>query len=256
MQRLKMLVHGDAGVVKSWLGASTPGPRLILDAEGGSHFAKARNASGEMERPPAIEWSPLHTEPPTGLTSNDSVFVRVRSMEDIVKALAWLQSGQHEFKSVVLDSLTDIQLTARYDIRDGQKREKDVTDMRSWGILLDQMIEICRDFRDLTDHQTNPLWAVLVLAGSEQVDGQWRPQVQGGLSRRLAGYFDVVGFLQNEVDFSTQTRTRRMHLVQAPSWKAKDRTDDLTQNYGDSVDNPDVRAILSVLNATKESKSE
>ena len=41
--RLKALVHGDSGVGKSWLGASTPGPRLILDVEGGSHFAKAKD---------------------------------------------------------------------------------------------------------------------------------------------------------------------------------------------------------------------
>lgn len=246
--RLKALVHGDAGVGKSWLGASTPGPRLVLDAEGGSHFAKAKIEDGSYARPSAQSWDPQQVAPPTGLGKNDSVFVRVRSMDDVTKALAWLQSGQHEFNSVVLDSLTDIQLTCRYDIRDGQKKEKDVTDMRSWGKLLDQMIELCRDFRDLTDHQTKPLWCVLIISGSEQVDGQWRPQVQGGLSRRLAGYFDVVGFMQNETDFASGQMARRMHIVQSQSWKAKDRTDDLTVTYGASIDSPDIREIMNVIN--------
>ena len=246
--RLKALVHGDSGVGKSWLGASTPGPRLVLDAEGGSHFAKAKGPDGEFRRPTAHEWDPMLNPPPAGLDDDASVFVRVRTMADVTKALEWLQSGQHEFNSVVLDSLTDIQLTARYYIRDGQKKEQDVTDMRSWGILLDTMIELCREFRNLTDHPTHPLWSVLVICGSEQVDGQWRPQVQGGLAKRLAGYFDVVGFLQNEHDYATNSRARRMHIVQTPQWKAKDRTDDLTTTYGEYIDNADIRELMTTIN--------
>ena len=54
--------------------------------------------------------------------------------------------------------------------------------------------------------------------------------------------------MQNEVDFSSGNRARRMHIVQAPSWKAKDRTDDLFLHYGDYIDSPDVRTILTVIN--------
>ena len=245
--RLKALVHGDSGVGKSWLGASTPGPRLILDVEGGSHFAKAKDKEGVNVRPNAIIWDPMTEAPPTGLEPNDSVFVRVREMAEVTYALKLLQSGQHEFNSVVLDSLTDIQLTSRYAIRDDQKNSE-VTDMRSWGMLLDEMIELCRNFRDLTDNPIRPLWTVLVIAGSEQIEGQWSPQVQGGIRNRLGGFFDVVGFLQNEVDYKTGQRVRRMHLAQSQAWKAKDRTDDLIQHYGDHIDNPDVRDMMSVLN--------
>jgi hypothetical protein len=211
----------------------------VLDAEGGSHYAKQVSSDGTQARPPKVDWDPMVDSPPTGLDPNASVFVRVRAMEDVSQALKWLKAGEHEFKSVVLDSLTDIQLTCRYDIRDGQKKEKDVTDMRSWGILLDSMIELCREFRDLTDHPTTPLDCVLIIAGSEMVDGQWRPQVQGGLSRRLAGYFDVVMFLTSEMGMS-QEKVRRGHLTQSISWVAKDRTDDL----GEYMDNPDVRKMM------------
>jgi len=246
--RLKALVHGDSGVGKSWLGASTPGPRLILDVEGGSQFAKAKDKEGENVRPNAISWDPMTQQVPTGLDSNDSVFVRVHKMDELGYAMKVLQSGQHEFNSVVLDSLTDIQLTSRYAIRDEQKNT-DVTDMRSWGQLLDEMIELCRSLRDLTDNPIRPLWTVLVIAGSELTDGQWSPQIQGGIRTRLGGFFDVVGFLQNEVDYKTGSRVRRMHLVQSQSWKAKDRTDELVLHYGDHIDNPDVRDIMAVLNA-------
>ncbi len=250
MFRLKALVHGDAGVGKSWLGASTPGPRLILDAEGGSHFAR-RLEDGALVRPPSVDWDPMLDEPPTDLSDNTSVFVRVRAMSDVEQAYKWLASGQHEFRSVVLDSLTDIQLTCRYMIRDGQAKQRDITDMQSWGKLLDTMIELCRQFRNLTDHPTHPLDCVLVIAGSEISDGQWAPQLQGGIKGRISGFFDVIMFLQNESDTITGDKKRRGHIVQAMSWKAKDRTHALTEHYGDYVDDPDIEEMMEVLNKSE-----
>lgn len=239
--RLKALVHGPAGAGKSWLGASTPGPRLILDAEGGSHFAKQVRSDGTAERPPRLDWDPAIDQPPTGLDPNTSVFVRVRKMEDVAQTLRLLQQGQHEFKSVVLDSLTDLQLTCRYALSGGGG---EVTSIREWGQLLDSMIELCREFRDLTDHPTTPLDCVLIIAGSEQIDGLWQPQVQGGLSRRLAGYFDVVMYLTVETDFATQQKVRRAHTAQNLQWVAKDRTDEL----GEFMDDPDIRKAMWLIN--------
>lgn len=239
--RLKALVHGPSGAGKSWLGASTPGPRLVLDAEGGSHFAKQVSSDGTKERPPHREWDVMIDPPPTELDPNESVFVRIRSMQDLTQTLNQLQRGTHEFRSVVLDSLTDIQLTCRYDMRDSSDS---VTSIRDWGILLDSMIELCREFRDLTDHPVHPLECVLIICGSEQIDGQWRPQVQGGLARRLAGYFDVVMYLTVETDMLSQQSVHRAHVRQSLSWVAKDRTDEL----GDHVDNPDIRKLMWMIN--------
>lgn len=246
--RLKALVHGDSGAGKSWLGASTPGPRLIIDAEGGSRYAKQKQSDGTYARPPAVEWNPMVEAPPKGLDRNASVFVDVSSSTEVEQVYAWLASGDHEFNSVVLDSLTEIQLMWRYEIRDGQKRQKDVTDERSWGILLDSMIELCRKFRDLTRNPVRPLWCVLVIVGSEQIDGQWRPQVQGGLSRRLLGYFDLAMFIQNEVDPINGEKIRRGHIQPSQTWKAKDRLDDLTVHFGSYLDNLDLRDILAFIN--------
>jgi len=246
--RLKALVHGDAGTGKSWLGASCPGPRLVLDAEGGSHFARQSQPDGTTVRPPAVEWNPMKDEPPSDLDPNASVFVRIRSMPELEQAFKWLESGQHPFRSVILDSLTDIQLTCRYKITSGQTQEKDVTDMRSWGKLLDQIIELCRQFRNLTDHPTNPLDAVLFIAGSEFVDGHWQPQLQGGISRRIAGYFDLVMFMQNEMDLKSGNMMRRARIVKGPGWVAKDRTHVLTEKYGEFIDNPTINEVMDVLN--------
>ena len=245
--RLKALVHGESGAGKSWLGAQTPGPRLVLDAEGGSGYARQVNPDGTTQLPPALTWDPMTGAPPSDLDPNASVFVRVTAAEQVEQAYAWLASGQHEFRSVVLDSLTDIQLSVRYMIRDGQSTQKDVTDERSWGILLDQMIELCRKFRDLTDNPARPLDCVLILSGSEVKDGQWVPQVQGGLRGRLAGYFDLVMYLANEQDVNTKQFTRRGHITNGPRWVAKDRTHVLTEQYGDSIDNPTIAAIMAAL---------
>ena len=246
---LKALVHGDAGAGKSWLGADTPGPRLILDAEGGSQFARQVQDDGSTLIPPSRTWDPMTEQPPMDLDPNESVFVRVFSVDQVEQAYAWLASGQHAFNSVVLDSLTDIQLSVRYRIRDGQAKQQEVTDERSWGVLLDQMIELWRKFRDLTDNPARPLTCVLILSGSELKDGQWVPQVQGGLRGRLAGYFDLVMFLSPEQDVITKAVTRKGHIAKSPGWIAKDRAHFLTEAYGPTIENPNIRHIMAAINA-------
>lgn len=243
--RIKAAVHGVSGVGKSWLGASTPGPRLILDAEGGSKFAKQSTPQGNT-RPPAKDWDPRQPLPEID-DPNTSVFVRVRTIDDMNLAYAVLASGNHYFNSVVVDSLTEIQLKLRKAVN--SEMDNEVTSERGWGILLDRAIDLCCSFRDLTDHPTKPLWAVVILAISEQKGGIWVPQVQGGLRDRLAGYFDIVGWYSIGQDPGNGQPQRQLHIQPGVGHVAKDRTDDLTLAYGPFVPNPSISDMLLTLNA-------
>ena len=51
---LTMLIHGDAGTGKSWLGNTVPAPRLILDAEGRSIY---------LPGGPKVTWDPREQAP-------------------------------------------------------------------------------------------------------------------------------------------------------------------------------------------------
>lgn len=95
---LSLVVHGESGVGKSWLGDTAPKPALVLDAEGGSRFTQSRK----------IAWDGVGA-PPVPDGTWDTCVVTTRSFTQVASVYQWLASGQHGFRSVVLDSLTEIQ---------------------------------------------------------------------------------------------------------------------------------------------------
>ena len=99
MRSLSILVHGASKVGKSWMGDSTPAPRLILDAEGGSRFTPSKK----------VVWDPLTEEPPKASEDWDTCIVYVKDYDTVLKAYDWLNQSNHPFKSVVLDSISEIQ---------------------------------------------------------------------------------------------------------------------------------------------------
>ena len=83
----------------SWFGVSGPAPRLVLDSEGGSRFTPGRK----------ITWDPAAYAPPEAPVDDswDTCIVTVHNWSVVERVMAWLQSGQHPFRTVVLDSLTE-----------------------------------------------------------------------------------------------------------------------------------------------------
>ena len=128
-ETLCMLVHGDPGTGKSWLGQSTPTPRLVLDAEGGSR-TPWRAVNGQGVRQKMVTWDPTKEDPPKA-GDWETCHVAVRDFTDVQKAYDWLLTGRHPFKSVVLDSLTEIQKRCKDSISG-----TDTPSEREWGLLL------------------------------------------------------------------------------------------------------------------------
>jgi hypothetical protein len=236
-----MLVHGEEGTGKSWLGQTTPTPRLVLDAEGGSRSPK-RMVDGVVVRQRKITWDPARDEPPADDGTWDTCNVIVRDYHTIEKAYAWLNAGKHPFRSVVLDSLTEIQKRCKDAIAGVETPTE-----RDWGLLLIKMEHLVRGFRDLVFHPSHPLEAVVILALTHEKGGKRRPAIQGALGVSLPGYMDVEGYLFVTVD-EEQKETRKLLIVPRDGFAAKDRTHTLSQHFGPAVINPDVEAMLGVLN--------
>src|SRR5215475_15054648 len=89
------ILFGPQKKGKSFLGDTTPAPRLVLDAEAGSRFTPSRK----------VGWDPVSQAPPQVDGTWDTAIVTVQSFRDVQKAYEWLASGQHPFHSVVLDSI-------------------------------------------------------------------------------------------------------------------------------------------------------
>jgi hypothetical protein len=237
LRRLIAGIHGFSGAGKSRLLDTIPGPRLILDAEGGTEWSKKPIATWDPARP-------LPTEDDKGnpITTDTSIVVMVRSFEVLKQVLSWLQSGNHYFESIGWDSLSEIQQRCKRSIRGATS---DMTE-RLWGKLLDEMVDLVSAYRDLRFHPTKPVNVIFLLLTKN--DGERKvPDVQGALGGKLPQYLDLLAYLWMEP--TEADPLQRMLLIQPfGNIAAKDRTDDLTVRFGYTIPSPNLASMLAVLN--------
>lgn len=231
--RLTILIHGDSGTGKSWLGASAPGPRLHIDAEGRGLYLPG----------PKVWWDPRNPPPELTDWQDITVIVDIRSFADFKNAYAWLEAGKHPFNSVTLDSLPEIQSRCMDNISGtNQPTQQD------FGVLLREIEGLVRKFRDLRTHPIRPLLALIVVSGSHEKNGKQRPMLVGQMSGKAAYHFDVVGYLSVTLDHAG-VEQRNLLIKPIGLYEAKDNTHLLGQHYGHTIINPNVSEMLAVLNA-------
>jgi hypothetical protein len=223
---LSILVHADTKVGKSTFGNTAPAPRLLLDAEAAHRFLPGKK----------VYWDPQRDSPPERGDWETCVVV-VRDYSVMIRVMQWLQSGQHPFESLVIDSISEIQKRLKDQITGGNGE----MDQRKWGEILTHMEALIRQLRDLTEHQTNPLTAVVLTAMTEQRDGKWRPYVQGSLRVTLPYFIDVVAYMfvqQIPSDDPTKpaTEIRRMLTRPHPQFEAGERVQGRLPQYIDGED--------------------
>jgi len=158
-------------------------------------------------------------------------------------AYDWLNSGQHPFRSVVVDSLTELQKRA-IDQTSGIEQPN----QQDWGTVLRVMEDQVRKLRDLLYHPTRPLECVMLIALTHYRDGKFRPFVKGQLELTLPGFIDVVGYLYVQTD-ADGNLARQMLIAPLGDLDAKDRTNALTVHYGPTIQNPDLEQMLQVIDA-------
>lgn len=180
---LTVLVHGPSKSGKSTLAATAPYPRLMFDVEHGHKFLPLN----------VKYWDPKTEEPPVADGTWDTCVVPVLTYADLENAYQYLKLGRHQFKSVIVDSISELQVKL-IDQLTGTEQMK----MQTWGQLLRSMGDLLRGMRDLTMHPTNPLESVVLVAMSKDVDGKYKPYLQGQLATQLPYFWDVVGFLRVE----------------------------------------------------------
>lgn len=225
---LSVLVHGSAKAGKSWFGSTTPAPRLILDAEGGSRFTPGRK----------IIWNPISERPPECDGSWDTCLVYVHDFLTVLKAFEWLNSGQHCFESVTIDSISEVQQRC-VDAIAGTDQMK----TQDWGTLLRTVSSVIRQFRDLTTHPRKPLQAVVMIAMTREYDGKWKPYVQGQLATVLPYYVDLCGYLFVQ-QLEDGTSVRRLLCSPHPQFEAGERVGGA---LNDVVDNPNIVTMLDAV---------
>lgn len=223
-QSMNMLIYGDPGVGKTVLAGSASeieamSPVLFVDVEGGT--MSLRNKYPQVD------------------------VVRVSNWVDMVTVYKELADNPNLYKTVVLDSLTEIQKFSMYNImkdliQGDPDRDPDVPGLREWGKNSEQVRRFVRAFRDLP---VNTIFTALAAVDKDQKTGLTvnRPGLSGKLSAEVAGFLDIVCYMYIRV---VDGDVKRLLLTSSTdSCIAKDRSDSLPP----VLEEPDMQTIHQIV---------
>lgn len=243
---LSLLVHAASKTGKTTLSATSPKPIVHFDAEGGSKFLPGSEALyRQLGRPLVMVTWDTRYPPPVWDGTWDIAVVNVNGWDVVQQGYQWLQSGQHQFQTIVIDSISEIQRRAKANIAG-----LDQMRIQDWGSLLTVMDNVIRGFRDFINDPHNPVRvAVFIAETRENQQGKLIPYMQGQISVSLPYWMDIVGYLYVDQAQSTDPTTgqlitvpvRRLLVAQHPQFEAGERVQGLV---GPVIDQPNVSEIL------------
>lgn len=208
MPYINLLVYGDPGVGKTVLAGSAcaveaMSPVVFIDIEGGTFSLRSLFPQADVLRVPS--WKGMQ-----------SVYNELYDMK-------------HGYKTVVLDSLSEIQKFSMYNImtdvtKKDSDRDPDVPGMREWGKNTEQIRKMVRGFRDLP---LNTFFTALARYDKDEKSGLIKasPALSGKLANEVGGYVDILLYMYRKVIGST---IQRLVLTSGTGKEiAKDRSDKL-----------------------------
>lgn len=230
-RRLSYLIHGAAGAGKTTFATTGPKPLLLLDVEMASRFVRA-----EIKK---ISWNPLTDNPPVDDGTWDICVVKVNEWRKAEKAYEWLKSRKHPFKTVVVDSISELQSKAVEDIKGRAQLQT-----QDWGKLLSRMSFFCKDLRDLTGDDENIIEAVVVTAMSRNDNDVLKPYLQGQIQAQAPYWFDITGYLYVTQEADPETGeiidSRNLLVGRHANFEAKSRVPGLPN----VIPKPDIKVML------------
>jgi hypothetical protein len=218
-----LLVYGDPGVGKTILAGSSidvpeMSPIIFLDCEGGTLSLRRRHANVEK--------------------------VRIKHFGDLSKAYNALRKNDAGYKTVVLDSITELQKFGMYEImaravKEDSDRDPDLPGIGEWGKNTEQMRKVIRAFRDLP---MNTIFTALARSERTPKGRQIiKPSLSAKLSDEVAGFLDIVVYMYRK-QTEDDNMVRRLLTVATDEITAKDRTDRLPPY----LDNPTMEVLYDL----------
>lgn len=204
---MKALIYGPNGTGKNTISATFPGPRLLLDV----------NEKGTKS-----------------MVGSEGSFKRsIDKFEMFIMAYWYLKSGNHPYKTVIIDNITTLQeMALRYvmakDSDVDLSKDMDMPNKRDWGGLSQVMKRWLIEYRNLDMN-------VVFLAQEkrsndedlESDEASVFPQISPSVKAILGAAVDVIGrtfVIENEEQETGKTVTRFcMRIMPNPTYLAKIR---------------------------------
>ena len=175
----------------------------------------------------------------------------IRSIAEFNQIYEYLKKGDHPYKSVVLDSVTEIQKLGLFEFVYGTAGVEKAfkgdllnikqAEIQHWGKSMNQMSMLIRFFRDLPIHS---FFTALTQVQKDEQTGRISHTVAlpGKQADEIPGIPDIVGYLG--VAPTQQDPTKRVMVLQ-PDGRlvCKDRTDAL----GAIIEQPTVTKVLDLV---------
>ena len=240
-QVLSILIHGASKAGKSTLTSTAPLPLLVIDAEGSWKFIREQGfKTGKPLR--KVTWDPMQA-PPRHDGTWDVCYVSVASWATMEQVYRWLTQTPHDFVSIVLDSITELQRRLKQNIApDGLVKGYD-----GWGQMLVRMDGLIRGFRDLTI-SPGPVRCVVFIAETREESGKWRPYMQGQISTSLPYWVDICGYLfqtrEADGDGNLTKKVVNLFVGTHPSFESGERVQGALP---DNVVNPSISDIMDTI---------
>lgn len=121
------------------------------------------------------------------IAGKNPAFVEIRSLKDLQDLLDYLKTQKHEFETVIIDSITEINDIIKIDI---EKRTGRSMQLQDWGELSKKIRGVLRGFRDLPMHT--------LFIAQESVDKDEDkvtkivPSLNGKAATEIAYFMDIV----------------------------------------------------------------
>jgi len=227
---LKILIYGPNGVGKTTLGESAnncalTSPALFINIEGGMLSV--------VDKKPEV--------------------VDLKNYRQLDEIFWFLAKGNHNYKTVIIDSLSELQLFNLDAIVAEQlskpsaagKKRHDMDDLwqEDYGKSTQELRRATRQFRDL------PMHVIFTCLESSTMDkdGQERvfPQLTPKLRNSVLGYMDVVGYMYNQRikgEDGKEVLVRKLLCQNYGKWAAKDRSPG--GRLGLIIDDPTIEKIM------------
>ena len=198
---IKALIYGPSGAGKTTFAATAPKPIF------------ASSEKGLM--------SIRHLAPQ---------FVEINSLQDLKDLYNFLKNEKHDFETVVIDSITEINDIIKTEIETRNKRNMQLQD---WGILQKEIKDILRKFRDL------PMHIIFLAQETTEKDEEkivkYLPSLNGKSATEIAYYMDTVGYC-----FIDKLGNRKIGTMPNEKYLTKDRTNVIdggeNQNFSEWVE--------------------